>query len=155
MKRLLFFLCLTIMSLNVFSQTDNDYLEMSRDILKTEKKAAIADVMYLTEEESGPFWNLYNEYQNELYLIQNKRIDAIHEFADNFERLTDDKANELWLQSMEYEQEMLKLKKSYYKKFKKILPEGKAARFFQAENKVDSFIDAELAADIPLIEIKE
>ncbi len=155
MKKLLFFLCLTVLSFNAFTQSDNEYLEMSRDILKTEKKAAIADVMYLTEDESGPFWNLYNEYQNELYTIQNKRIDAIEDFADNFERLTDEKADELWQHSLEYERDMLKLKKTYYKKFKKVVPEGKAARFFQAEQKIDAYIDAELAADIPLIDIDE
>ncbi len=36
------------------AQTENDYLEMSREVLKVEKKAAIADVMELTEAESQP-----------------------------------------------------------------------------------------------------
>ena len=110
--------------------------------------------MQLSEVESQPFWNLYNEYQGKLYIVQNKRIALIKDFAENYESLTDIKADQLWNSSMAYAQEILKLKKTYYKKFKKILPAGKAARFFQAENKIETMIDAQLAVEIPLIETK-
>jgi len=141
-------------SLSAFSQTDNDYLEIARDVLKMEKKAAIAEVMQLSDSESTPFWELYSEYQGKLYLVQNKRIALIQDFADNFEQLTDEKADALWLGAMKYNQETLKLEKMYYKKFKKILPAGKAARLFQAENKIETMIDAQLALEIPMIETK-
>jgi len=134
------------------AQSENDYLEISRDVLKVEKKAAIADVMDLNETESQPFWNLYNEYQGKLYTVHNKRIDGIKDFAKNYENLSDEKANELWVNYMKYQTELLKLKKGYYKKFKKILPAGKAVRFFQAENKIETLINAELALEIPMIE---
>jgi hypothetical protein len=110
--------------------------------------------MQLTDAESQPFWTLYNEYQGKLYLVQNKRIDLIQDFAENFENITDEKADQLWLGSMAYSEEIIKLKKQYYSKFKKILPAGKAARLFQAENKIETMINANLALDIPLIETK-
>ena len=154
MKTVVNFILLFGISLSTFSQTDNDYLEIARDVLKMEKKAAIAEVMQLSDLESTPFWELYNEYQGKLYLVQNKRIDIIQDFADNFEQLTDEKADALWLGAMQYNQELLKLEKMYYKKFKKILPAGKAARFFQAENKIETMIDAQLALEIPMIETK-
>jgi hypothetical protein len=138
----------------MYAQSENDYLELTRDVVKMEKKAAIAEVMQLTEAESVPFWTLYNEYQGKLYLVQNKRIAIIKDFAENYENLTDEKADELWTSSMAYNQEILKLKKAYYAKFKKILPAGKSARFFQAENKIETMINAQLALDIPLIETK-
>jgi len=136
------------------AQSDNDYLELTRDVIKVEKKAAITEVMQLTEAESVPFWTLYNEYQGKLYLVQNKRIAIIKDYADNYESLTDEKADELWIASMAYAQEILKLEKTYYKKFKKILPAGKAARFFQAENKMETMINAQLSLEIPLLETK-
>ena len=154
MKKLLSILSVLLISVAIYAQSDNDYLELARDVLKTEKKAAIAEVMQLNEAESTPFWNLYNEYQGKLYLVENKRIDVIRDFSEHFESLTDDKADELWTNAMAYNQEELKLKKQYYKKFKKILPAGKAARFFQAENKIGTMIDAQLALEIPLIETK-
>jgi hypothetical protein len=154
MKQLFAVVILFVMTTMGFAQSDNDYLEIARDVLKTEKKAAIADVMQLSDAESQPFWDLYNEYQGKLYLVQNKRIAIIKDFADHYENLSDEKADELWSGTLAYQQEILKLKKSYYKKFKKILPAGKAARFFQAENKIETLINAELALDIPLIETK-
>ena len=154
MKTLYTFLFAFTISIAVNAQTDNDYLEIARDVLKTEKKAAIASAMNLSEEESTPFWNLYNEYQGKVYLVQNKRIAIITDFVENFESLSDEKADELYTGSLAYQTELLKLEKSYYKKFKKILPAGKAARFFQIENKIETMIDAQLALDIPLIEVK-
>jgi len=154
MKKLFFAITLIFLGTQLLAQSDNDYLELAREVLKTEKKAAIAEIMQLTDDESQPFWNLYNEYQGKLYLIQNKRIEIIKDFIENYETMTDEKADELWTNSMSYSQEVLKLKKTYYTKFKKILTAGKAARFFQAENKIETLINAELAFDIPLIETK-
>ena len=152
MKKILFVAAAVLFSVSVSAQTLNDYLEMAREVLKVEKKAAVAEAMELTEAESQPFWNLYNEYQSALYLVQNKRIAIIKDYSDNFEAITDEKADELWASSLGYEQELLKLKKKYYAKFKKILPMGKAARFMQLENKIETLIDAELAFEVPLIE---
>ncbi len=152
MKQILLFAFALVITLTSTAQTENDYLEMSREVLKIEKKAAITNVMQLTESESQPFWNLYNDFQGKLYTIQNKRIALIKDFAGNYESLSNEKADELMVNYMKYQSELLKLKKSYYKKFKKILPAGKAARFFQAENKIETLIDAELALEIPMIE---
>ncbi len=154
MKTLFSFIALVVISVSSDAQTENDYLEIAREVLKTEKKAVIAELMQLSKEESQPFWNLYNEYQGKLYLVQNKRINIIRDYAEHYETLTDEKADELYTKSMAFQQEIMKLEKQYYKKFKKILPAGKAARFFQAENKIETMIDANLALEIPLIETK-
>lgn len=152
MKKILLILGIGVFSLTTFAQTTNDYIEMTRDVIKVEKKAAITDVMQLTEAESQPFWDLYNEYQGKLYPVQNKRIALIKDFADNYENLSDEKADELWLNYMKFQQELLKVKTSYYSKFKKILPAGKAALFMQTENKIEVMINAALALEIPLLE---
>lgn len=148
-------LTLAIMALTlipVMAQSIDDYIEIARDVLNTEKKAAVAEAMQLADSESGPFWDLYNEYQAALYKVHTKRVNVIKDYAANFENLTDEKADDLWTQSLAYQSELLKLEKAWYKKFKKILPSGKAARYFQIENKIDALISAELAAEIPLIE---
>lgn len=154
MKQIILIAMSLVFASSMNAQTQNDYLEISREVLQTEKKAAIAGVMELTEAESQPFWNLYNEYQGELYLIQNKRIAVIKDYAANIENLSNEKADELWSDFMGYQSGLLKLKKGYYKKFKKILPAGKAARFFQAENKIETMINAQLALEVPMIDAK-
>ena len=154
MKKILIVATAIVWSLSMNAQTVNDYLELTRDVLKVEKKAAVTEALQLSEAESQPFWNLYNEYQSALYLIQNKRIALIKDYSDNFTSLSDEKADELWIGSLKYEQELLKLKKRYYAKFKKVVSPGKAARLMQLENKIEALIDAQLALEIPLIETK-
>ena len=138
----------------VFGQTADDYLEVARGVLNAEKKAVIAETMTLTDAESAPFWDLYNEFNAELYKVHTKRVNIIKDFAANYETMTDAKADELWTNSMAYQMELVKLNMAYYKKFKKILPASKAALYFQLENKIASLINAELALEIPLVETK-
>ena len=127
---------------------------MMRSVLKTEKKAAIVEAMQLTDAESAPFWELYKEYNDKMYTAQNKRIKAIKDYADNYENLSDEKADEIWNLVLQFKQESAKLQKSYSKKFKKILPTAKAVRYFQVENKIEALIAANLALEIPLVETK-
>jgi hypothetical protein len=108
--------------------------------------------MMLNDTESGPFWELYNEYNAELYKVHTKRVNIIKDFAENYETMSNEKADELWTSSMAFQEELLKLNRDYYKKFKKILPAGKAALYFQVENKIAALINAQLAEEIPLIE---
>ena len=135
-----------------FAQTTDDYVEVLRSVLKTEKKAAIADVMQFTDQEAEVFWPLYNEFNDKMYTVQSKRVKLIKDYAANYANMTDEKADELRTSALSYKQESLNLTKTYYKKFKKILPAGKAARYFQAENKIAALIDFELADQIPMLE---
>ena len=134
-----------------FSQSFDDYLEVVRDVLNTEKKAVVAETMSLTDAESGAFWSLYNEYNSKLYEVHTERVNIIKDFAAQYETMTDEKADALVNRSLAYQTKLLKLNKSYYKKFKKILPASKAALYFQVESKIDDLINASLAAEIPLV----
>jgi hypothetical protein len=151
MKNLLPFIVLLLLATSLMGQSNDDYIELTREVIKVEKKAGIANLMQLSDEESEPFWTLYNEYQGKLYVVQNKRIKVIKDFVANYQNVTDSKADELWNNYLAFEKELLAVKKAYYKKFKKILPSRKVVQFFQAENKIEKLIDAQLATEIPLI----
>jgi len=153
MKRIILMITLVLYTFLTQAQTSDDYIELARDILKTEKKAAIAEGMDLSDTEITPFWELYNEYNSKLSQTQNQRVALIKNFAQNYETMTDEKADEIMKSFFKYQQEIIKLKKSYYGRFKKILPSSKTARYFQLENKIQALVDAELAMQIPLIEI--
>ena len=136
----------------LFAQTANDYLEVTRGVLKTEKKAAIAEVMQLTEEESTTFWPLYNEYNDKMYTINTRLFNVIKDYSEHYLDMTDEKAKELWTEAMKIEMDLLKLEKTYFNKFLKILPAIKVVRYLQAENKIKVMVDAELAAEVPFFE---
>ena len=151
MKKTIITLFLSVISISLYAQTDNDYIEIVRSILKTEKKAAIAEVMELTESESEPFWLLYNEYDYELSLVQNMRIKAIKDYVEEYGILTNEKADAIMNQVMDFKTASIKLERQYYKKFKKILPAAKAAKYFQAENKIEAKVAAHIAKQVPMI----
>lgn len=154
MKKTIYTVLFMFLASMAISQTADDYIEIMRSVLKTEKKATIAEVMDLSKAESDVFWPLYNEFNEKMYTIQSKRVKIIKDFAANYESMTDLKADEIWTSYMGFKQEANKLTKTYYKKFKKIIPAGKAAKYFQAENKIATLVDFELAAEIPFIETK-
>ncbi len=154
MRKLIILALIIFAGSQVMAQTEADYIEIARDVLKVEKKATIAEVMELSKEEADVFWPLYNEYNNKMSEIQNEKIKVIMDFAEHFENLTGEKADELMTKSMVTNQQLLKLKKTYYKKFKKIIPLGKAVMYFQAENKIETLINAQMALEIPFVEVK-
>lgn len=152
MRKLFFGILLLFVGTGLFAQTANDYIEVTREVMKTEKKAAIAEVMNLSDMESSAFWPLYNEYNEKMYAVNTKLVNVINDYANNYVSMTDEKAKELWTNAINIDAELLKLEKTYFKKFLKILPATKAVRYFQAENKIKAMVDAELALEIPLFE---
>ena len=133
----------------------DDLIEILRSDLKTQKVAIITDAMEFTEQESGVFWPLYKEYDFELTKLNDLRIATVKDFANNYDTMTDQKAEELIKQSLKFQKDRVSLREKYFKKFKKVLPVMKAAKFMQVENQLTNFIDAQLSAEIPLIEMPE
>ncbi len=152
MKRIVLLLAIALIANVGFSQTNNDYMEVQRAALKTEKKALVADAMQLTEDESKAFWPLYNEYNEKLYQINTKVYELIEKFANEYDKLSDEQAIELWNENLKIKKEAAKLETTYFKKFQKIISGKKVLRYFQTENKIDALIAYELAAEIPLAE---
>lgn len=152
MKKLFIGISLFLFGTSLFAQSTNDYLEVSRSVIKTEKKAAIAEVMQLTDAQSQTFWPLYNEYNEKMYAINTDLFNIIKDYAKYYESMSDAKAIELWSNVFKIETELLKLKKEYFNKFLQILPPTKIVKYFQAENKIKALIDAELALEIPFFE---
>jgi len=152
MKKLLFIALIVIMSAASWAQSDHDYIEMERSVLQTDRKAAVADAMMFTDEEAQVFWPLYNEYNEKVYAVKTDRVHIILDYAKHYETLNDEKADDLMHRSIKVQQDLLKLKITYYKKFKKILAPSKAVRYFQVESKIDALVAAELALEIPLVE---
>jgi hypothetical protein len=152
MKQLILGFVLLFAGTTLFSQTLDDYMEVQRGALKTEKKAIVAEAMQFTDAESEAFWPLYNEYNNKMYTHNTEKLKLIKKYAANYELMPNEDAIDLWNAAVKIEQNLMTLQKQYFKKFLKILPGRKAVRYFQVENKLKNIIDAQLALEIPLVE---
>ncbi|MCK5467469.1 MAG: hypothetical protein KAI99_03140 [Cyclobacteriaceae bacterium] len=130
----------------------DSYMEIVRSTIKNEKKVLIAEVMQFTDEESLAFWPVYNEFDEKLYKINTDYYNIIKDFADNFENMSAEKATDIISKAGKYDLEREKLKSKYSKKIMKVISPQKTLRFMQASNKIQIMIDAQLAAEIPLLE---
>lgn len=150
MKKITLTLLISFFAFSIYAQ--NSYLEIVRSTIKTEKKALIAEVMELSDAENIPFWEVYNEYDEKLYKLNTDYFSVVMDFADNYENMSAEKATELLTRANKYNLDVAKLEKTYLKKMMKVISPQKTVRFFQASNKIQVMIDAQLAAEIPLLE---
>jgi hypothetical protein len=140
-------LCAAPMLLVAQSKTDQ---ELTRAAIDANRKVLVNANMDLTDKEEAAFWPLYDAYQKELDVLNKRTADLILDYADNYYSLTDEKAKELLDEFLDIDEDRVKLKKTYVKKFHKELAPKTVARYFQLENKFEAIVKYELARAIPL-----
>jgi hypothetical protein len=65
--------------------------------------------------------------------------------------MTNQQASDLAMEVFDLEEKGTDLKRKYFKRFAKVIPPLKAARFFQIENQINMAIDLQVASSLPLI----
>jgi uncharacterized protein YutD len=144
-------LVLIAVSTPLIAQTETDEIEITRSVIKTERKAIVAANMQLNEAESRAFWPVYNEYVENLRKINDRKVRLITDYANAYENLTETQAKAFLRESVNIDKARLELIEDYIDKFEDVLASKKVARFFQIENKIDAIIEYSLAEEIPLV----
>ena len=127
------------------------FIELARSDIRTEKTLIISQNVNFTEDEAFEFWPVHREYDIELSKLLDRRVELIGRFANQYETMTDADASKLALDVFDLEEKRTALKRKYFKKFSKVVPARKAARFFQIENQLNTALDLQIAASLPLI----
>ncbi len=130
----------------------NNTIEMIRTVVQAERQAIVTDAMQLSGSESEVFWPLYREYRNDMIKVLDRRAKLIRDFAAEYGNLSDETAERMLKEFFDIENDTLKVKKRYVKKFQKILPPVKVTRFYQVENKLDAIVRVQLAQNIPFVQ---
>jgi len=130
----------------------HDAIELTRDVIKAERKAIIAGTLDMTAKESEAFWPVYRDYENDISKVGDRLLGVIKEYAKNYDTLTDEQAKTMLQDYLKAKEDQLKVRKSYVKRFEKVLPPKKVVRFYQVENKINAAIEFEVAKEIPLVE---
>ena len=128
-----------------------DEIELTRQVIQTERQAIIADTMMFSDVEGQAFWPLYRSYRAELAGTGDRLVKMITDYAENYDNIDDDRAQAMVDQWLSIKEAELKTKKKYVKRFTKVISPKQLALFYQVENKLDTIIDLELAASIPII----
>lgn len=142
---------LFVISTTVFSQikVQQEEIDYYQSLFGMEKKVVVAN--FLQVEETNAFWTIYNEYEKERKVLGQKRLDAILDYAEHYESLTDEKTDDLIKRSITHRKAVNDVIVKYYKKVKKISGSKTAAQFYQIENYFVTAVGAEMYTSIPLI----
>ena len=136
-------------SLSVTTERD---IAISRQMINDKRNTALAFNMSFTEAEKDSFWPLYRKYRDAMSNVASRQLDVIIDFANHFDNMTEEKAQELLDRNLIYEEQAIKVKQLYVDKFRRILPNIKVARLMQIENRMDTAIKMKLSEGIPLME---
>ena len=128
------------------------YLELVRSDLKADRVALVTVTMGFTDAEAEIFWPIYREYEFDRDKLGDEKISIINDYAENYETMTDEVAQELMERVFKTEENQIKLQKKYFKKMQKALPATIAAKFFHLERQIILRINLQIAAELPLLE---
>lgn len=127
-----------------------DNMQIVLEKVRADKKLLVAENMQLTENEAKSFWPVYERYQDELFLLRGRTLKLLSDYADAYDKMTNEIAKKLLDQYIDIEAIQLRLHKAYLPMFRKVIPETKVARYYQIENKIHAAMMYELARKIPL-----
>ena len=130
--------------------SDND-IKLLREDVQAVKDEVIRHTMQFTDAESAAFWPVYREYSQEQHVIAGKRFSIITEYAQNLDKMEDEKASSLTKRFFQIEDEAQALRRKYFPKFEKTLGAKRAAKFYQVDNRLTMIMNIQLASEIPLI----
>ena len=139
MKKLLPFILLLFVSLNITAQHKN------RQRIKALKASVITEKLDLTEKEAQQFWPIYNAHEKETSAIRFEEIKSIRiEIRENIENMTDKKANELLKKLSKAENKMHKSRLEFANNLSGVLSPKKIILLKIAEDDFKKKMMAEL-----------
>lgn len=127
------------------------FVELARADIRTQKAVILAENIDFTADEAVEFWPVQREYELELNRLLDRRYELILRYARQYESMTDKDATQLAKDVFDLEAKRTALKRKYFRKFSRVVPALKAARFFQIENQLNMVVDLQVAASLPLI----
>ncbi len=134
----------------VAAQNVRDETKLTFQVLTEEWHNLIGGALDLSDEEAAGFWPLYEEYIAAKGELWSKRIDVIKMFLHSYGNMTPETARVLLDQMFSIDQRMLDLETSYATRFDDVLPPNKVVRLYQAENKLETTMMAQIVKDVPL-----
>jgi hypothetical protein len=131
--------------------SESDF-ELMRSDIRTKKAQMIADRMKFTDREAAAFWPVYRQYEADLAAINDKKVSIMKDYMARHDALTDQQASQLAQDVFDVDQKTLDLRTRCFGALEKVVPAKTIVRWLQLERRLQLFIDAQLAKDLPGIQ---
>ncbi len=149
MKKLLLIFAL-LLATPAFADDLDDYVQLLKQDLKAGSREYVSKGMHtFTAEESKRFWPIYESYMQEREKFLEARIALISEYAESYDKMTDEKAQQLLNRRFEQLKLRDKLDETYRPKFATALSPRRLVRFYQIQHELETLIEIQAIAQIP------
>ncbi|MDW8850833.1 hypothetical protein SD960_12065 [Flavobacterium sp. MMLR14_040] len=149
MKKLFLFLAI-IASTTLFAQSTDDVI-LVQSLYGKSKGDIIKDYLNLPEPQATAFQAVYDNYEAERKALGQKKMQIINDYAINYDKITDEKADELAKNNLKNNVDFEKLLSKAYGKAKKAVGPINAAKFIQLEQYFQTTIRSAVQDEIPFI----
>jgi hypothetical protein len=129
-----------------------EYVELLRSNVRQQKAEIMGSVMQLSAADAAKFWPIYTEYDAELTKVNDLRVANIEEYSKTYQDMTDEKADELIHNAMEFRKQRTELIAKYYDRMKAAVGAITAARFLQVEDQLLLIIDLQIESSLPIVQ---
>lgn len=131
-------------------------MQALRNAVRTDRKAFVASTLQLTDAEAKKFWPLYDAYQRDVDLANQRRNVVVTALIGMDKPPSDLYARNLATELMAADEAEVKSRRSLQNRLMRgvptrILPPKKAARYLQLESKIRAVQAYDIAANIPLV----
>jgi hypothetical protein len=127
------------------------YIDLMRRNVRQDKAEIMGSVMALSAADAAKFWPVYADYDAQLSKLNDQRVELIKDYAQNYNDMTDQKADELIQKALAYQKQREELLASTYEKVKQALGAVTAARFVQVEHQLLLIIDLQIDSALPVV----
>jgi hypothetical protein len=128
-----------------------EYITLLRHNVRSEKTQLMSTMMQLDPDDAAKFWPIYRDYDVELTKLNDLRVANIEEYSKYYNQMTDEKADELVRNAVQYQQQRDQLLAKYYRLVRDALGGITAARFLQVEHQLLLIIDLQIASQLPVV----
>ena len=126
------------------------YIALMRRDVRQEKAEIMGAMMELNAQDSTKFWPIYSDYDSQLAKLNDQRVANIKEYAKYYDNLTDDQADKLVHNAMDYQKQRQELLGQTYEKVKAALGGVVAARFLMVEHQILTIIELQIISSLPV-----
>lgn len=153
MKHLLKLTCILafLFGFTAYAQIHDEEAKLIQEAFGVEKKDMLMMYMALPDDEASAFWPVYDAYTDEKNELGMERYQILKDYAEYYDDLSDDQADELTMRLFKNNMAIEKLQMKYYQKLKKAVNPLQASKFIQVEKYIESTMRVRLQNNIPLI----
>lgn len=149
MKKLLIVIAL-LFAMPSFADDLDQYIQLLKTDLKANAREYVSKGMVtFTDEEAKRFWPIYESYMAERSKFLDARLALIMEYADNYDKMTDARAQEMLNRRFEQLKLRSQLDEKYRPQFATALSPRRLVRFYQIQQELEVMIELKAISTIP------